>query len=85
MPGMNLKQAAEYLGLPVTTLAAHARAGRIPGAKVGKHWVFAPKRLDAWLTRQIDSQTAQRRRQEAPAKPPSKRGRPRNPIPDLPS
>ena len=83
MPGLNLKQAAEYLGLPATTLAAHARAGRIPGAKIGKHWVFIPTSLDYWLARQVESQTAQRRRQETPAKPPNKRGRPRRPIPNL--
>jgi hypothetical protein len=40
MPSLSLAEAARFLKLHPTTLAAKARAGEIPGAKLGKCWVF---------------------------------------------
>ncbi len=40
MTSLYLDEAAEFLKLHPTTLAAKARAGEIPGAKLGKCWVF---------------------------------------------
>jgi excisionase family DNA binding protein len=40
MRTLNLQEAAALLHLHPTTLAAKARAGVIPGARLGKRWVF---------------------------------------------
>jgi len=40
MKSLSLSEAAEFLKLHPMTLAAKARAGEIPGAKLGKRWVF---------------------------------------------
>ena len=40
MKTLNLQEAAALLKLHPTTLAAKARAGEIPGARLGKRWVF---------------------------------------------
>jgi len=37
---LTLEEAARFLQLHPTTLAAKARSGEIPGAKPGKRWVF---------------------------------------------
>lgn len=43
----NIAQAAEFLKIHPDTLAARARAGKIPGARVGRAWVFLPEQLRA--------------------------------------
>ena len=40
MHTLNLQQAAEFLKIHPVTLGDKARAGKIPGAKIGKCWVF---------------------------------------------
>jgi excisionase family DNA binding protein len=40
MNTLNLQQAAELLRIHPVTLQAKAKAGEIPGAKIGKCWVF---------------------------------------------
>src|SRR5665213_1849235 len=40
MPTMGLKEAAEYLRCHPEELRHRAKAGIIPGAKVGRAWVF---------------------------------------------
>jgi excisionase family DNA binding protein len=44
-----LQQAAEFLKIHPDTLAQRARAGEIPGCKVGRSWVFSPKLLTEYL------------------------------------
>ncbi len=39
METLNLKQAAEFLNIHPETLRQGAKAGEIPGAKIGKSWV----------------------------------------------
>jgi len=43
------KEAAEFLRVSENTVKAKARAGQIPGAKVGKEWRFRKADLDEWL------------------------------------
>ena len=38
-----------YLKIPKPTLYALAQNGRIPAAKVGKHWRFRRADIDEWL------------------------------------
>jgi hypothetical protein len=46
---VKIKEAADYLGLHVETLAGRARAGKIPGAaKLGKCWTFEETALVAY-------------------------------------
>jgi excisionase family DNA binding protein len=42
-----LEEAARFLQLHPTTLGAKARSGEIPGAKLGKRWVFLEVDLNA--------------------------------------
>ena len=41
-----------YLKIPKPTLYALAQNGRIPAAKVGKHWRFRRTDIDEWLKAQ---------------------------------
>ncbi|MDH7570835.1 MAG: response regulator [Armatimonadota bacterium] len=56
---MTIKQLAEYLQLPVATLYQMAQEGRLPAAKVGRHWRFQRELVDEWL--RARSTLAQRR------------------------
>ena len=47
---MNLKQAAEYLGVSERTVRTKAKAGSLPGQKVGRDWRFNRSALDVYLT-----------------------------------
>jgi DNA repair protein RadD len=46
------EDAAEYLGISMTSLYALAQESRIPGSRVGKQWRFNRDDLDAWLRAQ---------------------------------
>jgi excisionase family DNA binding protein len=41
-----------YLKIPKPTLYALAQNGRIPAAKVGKHWRFRRADIDQWMKSQ---------------------------------
>ena len=43
---------AEYLKIPKSTLYKLVRSGSVPCLKVGKHWRFHKRAIDAWLTQQ---------------------------------
>ena len=47
MRTLNLEQAAQFLKLHRVTVLERARAGIIPGAKMGKRWVFLEDDLAA--------------------------------------
>ena len=46
---LNLRAAAAFLNLHPSTLQARAKAGKIPGAKPGRAWVFLRSDLIAYL------------------------------------
>ena len=50
-----------YLKIPKPTLYALAQNGRIPAAKVGKHWRFRRIDIDEWLKGQQWHRPIQRR------------------------
>ena len=50
-----------YLKIPKPTLYALAQNGRIPAAKVGKHWRFRRSDIDGWLKAQQWNRPLQRR------------------------
>ncbi len=42
---LNIKEAADFLRVPVSTVYKLVQKGKIPGVKVGKHWRFLKKDL----------------------------------------
>ena len=42
---LDIKDAANYLRLPVSTIYRLAQDGRVPAVKVGKRWRFLKKNL----------------------------------------
>jgi excisionase family DNA binding protein len=46
---LTAKEAAEFLQVSESTVKARARAGDIPGAKVGRKWRFLKADLEHWL------------------------------------
>jgi excisionase family DNA binding protein len=53
-----------YLKIPKPTLYALAQNGRIPAAKVGKHWRFRRTDIDQWLKSQQWNRPLQRRQRK---------------------
>lgn len=49
---MTIDELADYLKLSKSTLYKLAQEGKVPGQKVGKHWRFHKKSIDAWLNTQ---------------------------------
>ncbi|MBU0753323.1 MAG: helix-turn-helix domain-containing protein [Gammaproteobacteria bacterium] len=49
MRTLDLPEAAAFLGLHPTTLQARAKAGEVPGAKIGKEWRFLDLDLVEYL------------------------------------
>ena len=45
----------EYLKVPKPTLYALAQHGRIPAAKIGKHWRFRKAQIDEWMIAQQEA------------------------------
>ncbi len=43
---LNIKEAANYLRMPVSTIYKLARDGKVPALKVGKHWRFLKRDLE---------------------------------------
>jgi excisionase family DNA binding protein len=52
---LNADQAADFLGLNPYTVREKARAGEIPGRKVGKEWRFLRSALLEWLGGERDA------------------------------
>ena len=48
---MDIRQAAEYLGISGDTLYRYASEGIIPAFKLGNRWRFKRSLLDAWMVK----------------------------------
>lgn len=62
---LTLEELHTYLKIPKPTLYALAQNGRIPAAKVGKHWRFRRNDIDEWLNAQKWARPLQRRTRAA--------------------
>ncbi|HLJ19838.1 MAG TPA: helix-turn-helix domain-containing protein [Terriglobales bacterium] len=65
---MNIRQAAEYLGISSDTLYKYLAEERIPAFKLGNRWKFKKTVLDRWMERQsfpVASAAAPRRPEKA--------------------
>lgn len=58
---MTLEEVARYLRLHTSTIYRLARAGVIPGVKIGGQWRFNQERVDKWLAEQEVSSRGGRR------------------------
>jgi hypothetical protein len=47
---LNLNEAAEYLKMNAEVLRRQAKAGKVPGRKTGKSWVFIKQHLADWVS-----------------------------------
>jgi len=48
---LTLKELSAYLKIPESTLYKIVREGTIPAQKIGKHWRFDRKAIDAWMAK----------------------------------
>jgi excisionase family DNA binding protein len=49
---MDIRQAADYLGISPDTLYKYASESFIPAFKLGNRWRFKKSRLDDWMDQQ---------------------------------
>jgi excisionase family DNA binding protein len=54
-PVWDCNQAARFLSLHPKTVKRMARAGEIPGCRLGRRWIFRPTELDALLRARVSS------------------------------
>ena len=49
---MDIRQAADYLGISTDSLYRYASDGILPGFRLGNRWRFRKSRLDHWMDEQ---------------------------------
>jgi excisionase family DNA binding protein len=49
---MDIRQAADYLGISADTLYKYASESFVPAFKLGNRWRFKKSRLDDWMDQQ---------------------------------
>jgi excisionase family DNA binding protein len=64
---LTVEELRGYLKIPKPTIYVLAQSGRIPAAKVGKHWRFRRAEIDEWLKAQQWNRPLQRRRRRKAA------------------
>jgi excisionase family DNA binding protein len=64
MKTFDLEECADYLKVNPTTVQGLAAQGKIPGAKIGRAWVFMEEDVADYLREQIRIQTRQRQLRE---------------------
>ena len=91
---LNDDGAAALLHADLETVRLLARKGELPGAKIGRSWVFLRSDVLAFLRERIEKDTAQRRRIRVTATeplahlvsvPPRRQRRPPPTLPALPT
>ena len=55
---MDIRQAADYLGISADTLYRYASEGFVPAFKLGNRWRFRKSLLDAWMDEKSGVSTA---------------------------
>ena len=59
---MTTKEVAEYLSIHPLTVHKYARAGKIPGFKIGTDWRFHKKYIEKWIHEMLVSNKGMRNR-----------------------
>lgn len=49
---MTVQELADYLKMRPVTIYKHAKAGKLPGFKVGANWRFKRATIDRWISEQ---------------------------------
>lgn len=49
---LRVREAAQLLGFPVSTVYAYAKRGILPSRKLGRHVIFLRPELESWLWNQ---------------------------------
>lgn len=75
-------EAADFLKIHRNTVLELAEKGELPGAKIGRAWVFVTDDLVEWLRLQVKQQQSNNRGDESP--PQRQGGGKRQPLPQLP-
>lgn len=70
---LGIESAATYLNIGRSTLQSMVMRGDVPGAKIGKSWVFLRSELKDWLRLRIVDQTRMRQHATINPLPPRKR------------
>lgn len=68
---MDIRQAADYLGISADSLYKYASEGFIPAFKLGNRWRFKRSLLESWMERQSSRNLG--RVEDKPAKPRQKK------------
>ncbi|HWB32344.1 MAG TPA: helix-turn-helix domain-containing protein [Acidobacteriaceae bacterium] len=55
---MDIRQAAEYLGISADTLYRYASEGTVPAFRLGNRWKFKRSLLDAWMVKMSSPKAA---------------------------
>jgi excisionase family DNA binding protein len=58
---MDLSEVATFLGATSETVAQFARNGELPGAQIGKGWIFLREDVVGFLRQRISQETVARR------------------------
>lgn len=53
---LDIRQAADFLGISEDTLYNYASKKLVPALKMGNRWKFKRSRLNRWLDEQIDAE-----------------------------
>jgi len=59
---MNIRQAAQYLGVSRDTLYRYISEGLIPAFKLGNRWKFRKTILDRWMERKMSQAKSGKKR-----------------------
>ncbi|WP_374335291.1 helix-turn-helix domain-containing protein [Methyloversatilis sp.] len=91
---LDLIECAYFLRVDKSTAQELASSGELPGAKIGRSWVFLRSDLESYLRREVQRQQAERKSSakidesfesaEVRAAEKKKAGRPRRLVPVLP-
>lgn len=82
---LNLKECAEILKADQEVVARLARNGDLPGAKIGRAWVFVEEQVLNFLRERIEKQSGERRHGKEPiATYHGRTAKRRKPLPRLP-
>ncbi len=87
MKTLNLEETAWFLKVHTETVSRLAKTGQLPGAKIGRAWVFLEEDLIEYLREQIQAQQTMRAEEskvrdltDNPKSPTEKQTRGRRPV-----
>ena len=60
MKTLNLEETARFLKVHIETVSRLAKTGQLPGAKIGRSWVFLEEDLIEYLREQVQLQQTMR-------------------------